>query len=79
MGKSNLLIAQGGGPTAVINCSLIGAIEESKKSNNINKIIGALHSIDGLVKEELIRSRLGKSFKSKTDISGSRSSIRFMP
>ena len=54
MGKSNLLIAQGGGPTAVINCSLIGAIEESKKSNNINKIIGALHSIDGLVKEELI-------------------------
>ncbi len=56
MAAGNLLIAQGGGPTAVINCSLVGVIEEAKrlKSKGPGKIIGALRSIDGLVGEDLI-------------------------
>jgi 6-phosphofructokinase 1 len=54
MATGNLLVAQGGGPTAVINCSLVGVIEEAKKTGRIGKIIGALRSIDGLVEEDLI-------------------------
>jgi len=56
MRAGNLLVAQGGGPTAVINCSLVGVIEEAKrqKARGAGKIIGALKSIDGLVEEDLI-------------------------
>ena len=56
MAAGNLLVAQGGGPTAVINCSLVGVIEETKrmKSKGAGKIIGALKSIDGLLGEELV-------------------------
>jgi len=52
----NLLVAQGGGPTAVINCSLVGVIEEAKsfQGEGIDKIIGALQSVDGLIKENLV-------------------------
>jgi len=56
MAAGNLLIAQGGGPTAVINCSLVGVIDEAKrlKAKGPRKIIGALRSIDGLIEEDLI-------------------------
>lgn len=56
MAAGNLLVAQGGGPTAVINCSLVGVIEEAKrlKTKGIGKIIGARQSIDGLIDENLI-------------------------
>lgn len=47
-----LLIAQGGGPTAVINQSLIGAVMECKK-NNI-QILGSRHGISGILKEDFI-------------------------
>ena len=52
----NLLVAQGGGPTAVINRSLVGVIEEAKrwKARGIGRIIGALHSIDGILAEDFI-------------------------
>ena len=56
MVSGNLLVAQGGGPTAVVNSSLVGVIEEAvrMKSKGIGKIIGALRSIDGLLDEDLI-------------------------
>ena len=38
----NMLIVHGGGTTAVLNCSLFGAIDEAKKSGKISKIYGAL-------------------------------------
>jgi len=52
--SGNLLVAQGGGPTAVINCSLVGVIEEAKRAGvtKINKIIGALNGVDGIIDEE---------------------------
>ncbi len=64
MTSGNLLVAQGGGPTAVFNFSLLGVVEEAKrlKSKGIGKIIGALRSIDGLLDEELID--LGKESRS---------------
>jgi 6-phosphofructokinase len=47
MGK--VLIAQGGGPTAVINQSLVGAVLEARKHPNVDKVYGALHGIDGIL------------------------------
>ncbi len=50
----NMLIAQSGGPTAVINQSLIGAVLEARKHPAIKNIYGALHGIQGLLDENLI-------------------------
>ena len=50
----NMLIAQSGGPTVVINQSLIGAVLEAKKHKEIKKIYGALHGIKGILGENLI-------------------------
>ncbi len=47
-----ILIAQGGGPTAVINQSLVGAILEAKKNNF--EIWGARNGIKGIVKEAFV-------------------------
>jgi ATP-dependent phosphofructokinase / diphosphate-dependent phosphofructokinase len=48
------VIAQGGGPTAVINQSLIGAVIEARKYDCIENIYGALHGVSGIVKEEFL-------------------------
>ncbi len=50
----NMLIAQSGGPTVVINQSLVGAVLEAKKHKEIKKIYGALHGIKGILNEDLI-------------------------
>ena len=50
----NMLIAQSGGPTVVINQSLIGAVLEARKHKEIKKIYGALHGIKGILNEDLI-------------------------
>ena len=52
--SGNMLIAQSGGPTVVINQSLIGAVLEAKKHKEIKKIYGALHGIKGILAEDLI-------------------------
>ena len=52
--SGNMLIAQSGGPSMVINQSLIGAVEEAKKHKNIKRIFGALHGIQGILNEDFI-------------------------
>lgn len=47
-----ILIAQGGGPTAVINQSLVGAVLEAKK--NGLEIIGSRHGIRGIIEEDFV-------------------------
>jgi 6-phosphofructokinase 1 len=56
MGKvtGNVLIAQGGGPTSVINQSLVGAVLESRKFPEVNRVYGALHGVRGIVEENFI-------------------------
>lgn len=49
-----VLVAQGGGPTAVINQSLVGAVLESRKFQQITKVYGALNGVEGIVNEEFI-------------------------
>lgn len=55
--SGNMLIAQSGGPSMVINQSLVGAILEAKKHKNIKKIYGAIHGIKGILKEDFIDLR----------------------
>ena len=53
----NLLIAQSGGPTAVINSSVCGIIDEAKQSGKIRGIYGAVNGILGVLNEEIIDLR----------------------
>jgi len=50
----NLLVAQSGGPTAVINASLAGVIQEAGRHEAIEEIYGGLNGILGILNEELI-------------------------
>lgn len=52
--KGKVLIAQGGGPTAVINQSLVGAVLESRKFAQVSHVYGALHGVEGIVNEEFL-------------------------
>ena len=47
-------MAQSGGPTAVINSSLAGVIQEAGKHECIEEIYGGANGILGLLNEELI-------------------------
>ncbi|MCD6435524.1 MAG: 6-phosphofructokinase [Clostridiales bacterium] len=49
-----VLIAQAGGPTAVINQSLVGAALESRKFGQITKVYGALKGVEGIVNENFV-------------------------
>ena len=48
------VIAQGGGPTAVINQSLVGVITEAKKYAQVTGIYGAVNGVEGIVNEEFV-------------------------
>ncbi len=50
----NMLIAQSGGPTAVINRSLVGAVVEAGKHKAIDKIYGARNGISGILNNDLV-------------------------
>jgi 6-phosphofructokinase len=52
--KANAVVGQSGGPTGVINASLVGVIEEAKKHPEIENIYGAIHAVAGIVKNEFI-------------------------
>ena len=53
----NMLIAQSGGPSMVINQSLVGAVLAAKASSKIVEIYGALHGIQGILDEAFIDLR----------------------
>ena len=50
----NLLVAQSGGPSCVINSSLRGIVESAKESAEVGTVYGGQHGIEGVLKEELI-------------------------
>ena len=50
----NLLIVHGGGPTAVLNASLYGAVMEAKESGKLQHIYGADNGTGGFLEEKLI-------------------------
>ncbi|MBM4326998.1 MAG: 6-phosphofructokinase [Deltaproteobacteria bacterium] len=48
------IIAMGGGPTAVINQSLVGAVVQARQYPHITQFYGAFRGVQGLVEEALI-------------------------
>src|SRR3954467_3447725 len=50
----NLLVAQSGGPTSVINASLAGVIQEAGRHESIEEIYGGANGILGILNEELV-------------------------
>lgn len=54
---ANLLVGQSGGPTAVINCSLAGIIEEALRHPEIKGIYGLRRGLEGLLAGDLIDLR----------------------
>jgi ATP-dependent phosphofructokinase / diphosphate-dependent phosphofructokinase len=55
--KGNLVVGQSGGPTAVINSSLVGVIHEALEHEEIGNVYGMLHGISGVLKEEFVDLR----------------------
>ncbi len=54
MQHRNMLIAQSGGPTMVINQSLVGAVLEARRHTNIKTILGARHGIQGILDRDVV-------------------------
>lgn len=52
--KGNLILIHGGGPTAVINASLYGAICQAKKEEKVGRILAANGGTGGLLRGEVI-------------------------
>ena len=55
--KGNLVIGQSGGPTAVINSSLCGAVQQALLHEEIDGVIGMNHGIQGFLSQDLIDLR----------------------
>jgi 6-phosphofructokinase 1 len=47
-----VVVAQGGGPTAVINQSLVGVVLESRKFPQVTSVYGAVNGVRGIINEE---------------------------
>jgi len=52
--KANAVVGQSGGPTGVINASLVGVIEEACKHSEIENLYGAVHAVQGIVSEDFV-------------------------
>jgi 6-phosphofructokinase 1 len=52
--KGKVLVAQGGGPTAVINQSVIGVALEARKFSQVTAIYGAVHGVRGIINEDFV-------------------------
>ncbi len=49
-----VLVAHGGGPTAVINESLVGTVIEARKFPHVQQVYGALWGVRGIIDEEFV-------------------------
>lgn len=56
MGKleGKAVVAQGGGPTAVINQSLVGVVLEARKYSHITHVYGARHGVRGIIDDDFV-------------------------
>jgi 6-phosphofructokinase 1 len=54
MSKGTLLIGQSGGATAVINASLIGALERGMASGSFSRVLGMRNGFAGLIEGDLV-------------------------
>jgi len=54
MPSGKILVAQGGGPTAVINQSLVGVTLEARRFRSVERVYGAWHGVRGIVNEDFV-------------------------
>jgi ATP-dependent phosphofructokinase / diphosphate-dependent phosphofructokinase len=54
MSSGKILVAQGGGPTAVINQSLAGVVLEARRFRDVRLVYGARHGVRGIVDEDFV-------------------------
>ena len=54
MSSGKILVAQGGGPTAVINQSMVGVVLEARRFAGVTRVYGAMHGVRGIVNEDFI-------------------------
>jgi ATP-dependent phosphofructokinase / diphosphate-dependent phosphofructokinase len=55
MSPAKILVAQGGGPTAVINQSLVGVVLEARRFGaQVGRVYGARHGVRGIVDEDFV-------------------------
>jgi 6-phosphofructokinase len=54
MSSGKILVAQGGGPTAVINQSLVGVVLEARRQHEVKRVYGARHGVRGIVDEDFV-------------------------
>ncbi|MBC7501078.1 MAG: 6-phosphofructokinase [Herminiimonas sp.] len=54
MASGKILVAQGGGPTAVINQSLVGVALEARRFRQVERVYGARHGVRGIVDEDFL-------------------------
>ena len=52
--RGKVLVAQGGGPTAVINQSMVGVALEARHFPSVDRVYGALHGVRGIVDENFV-------------------------
>ncbi len=52
--EGKALVAQGGGPTAVINQSIFGVVLEARKHSQVTHIYGAVHGVNGVKNENFL-------------------------
>ncbi|MCC5829686.1 MAG: 6-phosphofructokinase [Phycisphaeraceae bacterium] len=50
----NAVVGQSGGPTAVINQSLVGVVETLRDSGRIGRILGARHAVRGMIEDDFV-------------------------
>lgn len=54
MSGARILVAQGGGPTAVINQSLVGVVLEARRQRGVASVYGARHGMRGILREDFV-------------------------
>ena len=54
MTSGKILVAQGGGPTAVINQSLVGVVLEARRFVQVTRVYGARHGVRGVINEDFV-------------------------
>ena len=52
--QGKIVVAQGGGPTAVINQSLAGVVIEARKYPEVERVYGAYHGVKGIINEDFM-------------------------
>src|SRR5450432_3021751 len=52
--EGKVLVAQGGGPTAVINQTIVGVTLEARKFAQVKSVYGAVHGVRGIVEEDFL-------------------------